>query len=1758
MTDQTKIHLTDPEPDPIPVSDGGRPAGLDSTGAESDHSEDPELARAVRLFEFLVEAQQQRTKTVYNLRSYSSAGGSVLDLDGVPLHPAVRAPHRESKPAPTAPFLAVERLKRVESPAPPEQIREWLLPNVDLSATDSEPGLRSEITVRIEDPAGHVETVQHSLESMPVVEEAFAQWLKEWMSWAKSEGTAERVRDVYTQIFKVGEQVASAPEDFELVLGLGRLRWEEQGQQPVDRHLVTMPVEVDLDDATGAVAIRSTAGMEVRVELDMLEPSRWPHQDLILEVIDQIVESSAHILDRDETALPLTRLVHRLDARGEYRSDAAGQENYQFPVVSFSPTLILRPRSRRGVLQLLQRIRDQLEESGRLPNGLRLLVGSEQWERDTASRDSGDEGLPEIYLPLPANDEQRRVAEQVGQRSQTVVQGPPGTGKTHTIANVLAHLLASGNRVLITAQTDRALRELRGKLPEELAALCVSVIGRDRSDLDDLRVAVSELDAKASHHDATKAAAERASLESRLDDLRRARGKRQRLLLEHRERETLRHEKFGLSGTLAEIADAHHGARESYGWIDRFGVDVSAPSPLSNSEARTMLTLMRDAGLRKDEVEARSPLPGLDSVLPPPDFDTLARAWRDADAQVQATAHHESHPSFPVLLRVDDSARDELWRSVKEVSERLARLAARPEKWMGQALAEILEGRVGIWEQRHRQINDQLAILESRIREVGPTSTIEVLKGDPRAFDAVAAELEAHLARGGKIKGLLLTPAPVKRAAGFLESVRVDGRRPETKAAVGSFLIWRSLKRVEKLWPANLTIPNEDTLLEQWAWNDGECRRLGHVIEAAAELKAIEEQLDALGIKTLNWTDPGSVESMLRAIEAATNRSRLNVVSAPIDALSDQLSHFGHGHEVTSLVVSAMQEAIGDRSPVAYRTQVSRLESLHATRRAAGERDEYIKRLKGAAPRVASTIEENPDWPGWTSRLRSLERAWAWAQREAWLQEKSDVDVDAEQKALHEVYQQIGTTTVRLTANLAWSAAVERLGRTQRQALKAYALAVRSVGKGKGKYAPHHHAEARRALRRCHDAVPAWVMPLYRIAETVDVQPDMFDVIIIDEASQAGVEASFLQYIAPRIVVVGDDKQVSPSGVGLDRQHLIDLRGKLLFDFPDAATWENPQISYFDQARLRTPDVITLREHFRCVPEIIGFSNRIAYEPDRVPLIPLRQFGRDRLTPILPRMVEEGYTRGTSGRMVNPPEAEALVDTIVECCADAAYKGKTMGVISLTGSAQADLIEQLLLDQLGAPEIKARELRCGDSASFQGAERDVMFLSMVAARDPARRMPALTSLMYLQRFNVAASRARDQMWVFHSVSLPELTNREGMRHQLLDYCYAVSTRDEDDGVSEAVPNDVLVEPFESLFEQRVFNRIVERGYNVVPQWEVYGFRIDLVVVGGTARLAVECDGDKWHGADQYEADMARQLELERCQWRFFRVRGSSFYRDPANALEPLWALLDEMGIHPRHYEAPEHEQESAVLRGAAASPDQADSAGGSGQEPQENEAAADEVAPLAPEPAVAIQYGRAPGSPQQGPRHQLPTAVVPPRDDSMDPAGLKLEPYVEWQGAGTIKLPTAATSTELRDTILDIVRVEGPILGDHLYQIYVKAADGNRVGKLQRQALNRATAKMVGAGLLAELNPLNEPGQGVKTFALPDHPGVRVRDLGARTVFAVPPSELAALMKLVHVRGRPVDDWFRDVLSVYGLTRLTGKTKARLEAMRELALGGRE
>jgi very-short-patch-repair endonuclease len=713
-------------------------------------------------------------------------------------------------------------------------------------------------------------------------------------------------------------------------------------------------------------------------------------------------------------------------------------------------------------------------------------------------------------------------------------------------------------------------------------------------------------------------------------------------------------------------------------------------------------------------------------------------------------------------------------------------------------------------------------------------------------------------------------------------------------------------------------------------------------------------------------------------------------------------------------------------------------------------------------------------------------------------------------------------------ASLAWAHAFERMEESHRRALMSWQQAIKALGKGTGKYAFRHRREAQAQLQKCRPAIPAWIMPLHRVFDSIDPEPGMFDVVIVDEASQCGPDALPLFYIGKKVLIVGDDKQISPSHVGVNREHVHQRMREFLDDFEHRGSFDLER-SLFDHGELRIGNRIVLREHFRCMPEIIRFSNDLCYR--NTPLIPLRQYPPQRLEPLIANHVENGFREGDGSRAVNRPEAERLVDAIAQCCSDPRYgvngRRPTVGVISLQGWTQAEYIEHLLLQRLGAEEMAQRRLLCGDAYSFQGDERDLIFLSLVAA--PNMRIGALTKFADQQRFNVAASRARDQLWLFHSV-MPGDLSENCMRRQLLEHfldptrtARHIAGLQVDELRHVAMRADRQVDrppdPFDSWFEVDVALKLAEAGLRVVPQFEMAGYRIDLVVEGEQSRLAVECDGDRWHGAERYEADLGRQRKLERSGWTFARVRGSAFYTNSDAAMSHVWSHLSGLGILSPRGEAPCVAEQQVN--------------DGNGEQAQENDRlpSVDDAA-------------------------KTSTSEEPRAPDSFAPAaatasGLELEPYIEWTPTPMAD-PRTASVDDVLDGLRSVVETEGPIIAARACLLYAKAAGIQRVGSELRRAFNRALSKAKRTAVFDFEQSEHDRALRDAVIRVAGSPAVRPRTSGSRSMSDIPESELAFVMSKLIERHPYLDDdgLFRRVLELYGFQRLRQSTRDRLVAIR--------
>jgi very-short-patch-repair endonuclease len=1249
-------------------------------------------------------------------------------------------------------------------------------------------------------------------------------------------------------------------------------------------------------------------GAKLRHELDMLDIEEQP---IITEqkVKDSLTEAGDDPWENYCVEGILKMLAHSISSQGYYdhsleKKDIRASAK---PVIEFAPALILRKRSLKGLTETLKQIKERIEGDEDIPDGfagmaeIRVKNGLKTYD---GTEKRGSSSYDEIFFPKPTNDEQRSIVDKIRVASGVLVQGPPGTGKSHTIANLICHLLATGQRTLITAKTPRALQVLEGLVPEELRPLCISLLGNGIDERRSLESSVGSILRKKEEWRQERSNQNRMELEERLRAMNEEKVKIDRRIRDIRESETYSHSVVAgrYFGTAARIAEAVNRDRIAFEWFkDTAPLDKNCPIS-SNDLLNLILELRQFTSEKRRELELVWPseLPSYES------FVNLINNKKCVDEEARKAISGASESLVNLLENCDSAAIEEIYSLLCGFREIRRKSESMHFMWMSYAIRDILGGKSFLWRELLRLTQDTISSVE-RFVSIADDARIEFpVTIDLKTLHADACTLKEHMENGGKLGWWFFRPKLVKERLYIINSVMINGHTCNSTEDLSKLVDALHVRiECEKAW--FFWIGRSEKTQGPYAFQLIALKSMCEGIEIALSLEDIMCKCrEAIKKRTsMNepiWTNASQLETIISSCCLALARNRKRNITEAIKCIETTIFNITsnkNAHPVTLDLLEAIRNGDTHRFALCENT-IRNLKKQH--QRIYGI-NEQLSKLRLLLPQLINSLEQTCNESYWEKRVQSIDDAWHWAQAYYWLNDYIRYeDVTALAKRAEQINNEINDIIAKLASLHAWSFCFSRLKEDHQRHMEAWQQSMRRLGKGTGKHAIRHRREAQRHLNECREAVPAWIMPLHRIWDTVSPAPGIFDVILVDEASQCGIEALPLFYLSKKILIVGDDKQISPEVLGLPRDKVHHLIDELLFDYQFKSSFD-VESSLFDHGKLRYgAHRVTLREHFRCMPEIIRFSNDLCYSD--TPLIPLRQYSPNRLPPLEHVFVSSGYREGSNNRTINRPEAKAIVDRIFGMCHDNRYNDKSFGVVVLQGEAQASLIENQLLERLGADEMQRRRLVCGNPYSFQGDERDIMFLSLVAATN--ERIGPLTKSTDERRFNVATSRARDMMILFHSVNCDDLSST-CLRHRLLQF-FENSTPRSISGIKQDelekkayFDNRGVVSPpapFDSWFEVDVALELLRKGFTVLAQHEVAGKFIDLVVEDGQARLAVECDGDKWHGVDRYEADMARQRQLERCGWEFFRVRESTFYANKEKALTGLWRKLEERSILP--------------------------------------------------------------------------------------------------------------------------------------------------------------------------------------------------------------------------------------------------------------------
>lgn len=483
-------------------------------------------------------------------------------------------------------------------------------------------------------------------------------------------------------------------------------------------------------------------------------------------------------------------------------------------------------------------------------------------------------------------------------------------------------------------------------------------------------------------------------------------------------------------------------------------------------------------------------------------------------------------------------------------------------------------------------------------------------------------------------------------------------------------------------------------------------------------------------------------------------------------------------------------------------------------------------------------------------------------------------EVEANLRALPERWQlderlaQMRDRRMQVSRSLFEAAWSSRLGDASPQARSAatrFAEGFARLGRGE-------RESVRRLLQLVPDVLtmfPVWGVTNLSARGNLPLQPGLFDLVVIDEASQCDIPSAIpLLFRAKRALIIGDPKQLI---------HVTSLRGPAddalatragLTD-EDMIQFSYSRNSLFGLAATRVHEApLFLDQHFRSRLAIIAFSNDHFYG-SRLSILTDERSARQ-LGPAVQWVDVPGrFARGPTGRsVVNAPEVAAVAEEIERLAQELDLSSNTIGVVT-PFRAHAEAIKERVGGSI--PEL-AGSLTVASAHRFQGDERDVIIFS-----------PAVSDHMpeYHWRFasdpnlvNVAITRARVRLVVVGDRDA--CLSRPSVLKELARYIEAVEARG-----------------FQSPCELELYEGLVAEGIPVRVGYEVGAWRLDLAVIDGERKLDIEVDGAAYHR--DARGDAVRDRQLEEAGWRVIRFSARDVRRDLLGCVRRVQESLRSAG-----------------------------------------------------------------------------------------------------------------------------------------------------------------------------------------------------------------------------------------------------------------------
>ncbi|WP_149330354.1 DUF3320 domain-containing protein [Citrobacter braakii] len=689
------------------------------------------------------------------------------------------------------------------------------------------------------------------------------------------------------------------------------------------------------------------------------------------------------------------------------------------------------------------------------------------------------------------------------------------------------------------------------------------------------------------------------------------------------------------------------------------------------------------------------------------------------------------------------------------------------------------------------------------------------------------------------------------------------------------------------------------------------------------------------------------------------------------------------------------------------------------------------------------------------------------------------------------------------------------------------------------------HKPVRQMAAEMGDAMsklaPCMLMSPLSVAQFLPSEQALFDLVIFDEASQISPwDAIGAMARGKQVVVAGDPRQMPPTS----------FFNRAANDTDDT---EEDMESILDECLAAGLYNHSLSWHYRSRHEsLITFSNHRYYDSNLITF----PASETKLSAVQWCKVEGVYSKG-KGRH-NQAEAEAMVAETVKRLTDKAFiaSGKSIGIITLNTEQQKLINDLLDRARQQHPEIEpffqseqGEPVVVKNLETVQGDERDLIMLGIgygptePGANTMSMNFGPLNREGGWRRLNVAVTRARQEMMVFSSFepSLIDLNRTSARAVADLKHFIEFAQRGPM-AMAQAVRGSVG--GYDSPFEEAVANGLRNKGWQVVSQIGVSRFRIDLGIVHpdkpGDYLVGVECDGATYHSAaTARDRDKVRSAILQGLGWKLIRLWSTEWWIDKAGALERLDAAINQLLEESRA-------EDVAAVEDVQISDELPVSEGGEVESEQCVSAPADDaVLTVIPKNSKVTILATANDDEAEGALPELKYAGSATGEAvSSGKAGqYVVNELKNWQGkTDPEKFYVGGYDETLKALIADVLNTEAPVLDTTLVQRIARVHGFSRVGRLIRERV----MEIVGQQYHVATDPSGDDFIWLSETQRTDWCSFRLpaTDSDIRQVDAVPSEELRALA--LSLKG---DNLIPEMARTLGIKRLTSQAKQRLESI---------